>query len=84
MPRRDMGSAAPPLEIPPAANPPQRAKPNWVARIGGGAGGQVGGAGGQCLIEGVAGMTVWAEVLVLGASACAGDLAAKARRCGWR
>ena len=67
---------------PPAANPPQRAKPNWVARIGGGAGGQVGGAGGLCLIEGVAGMAVWAEVLVLGASACAGDLAAKARRCG--
>ena len=50
--------------------------------MGGGAGGQVGGAGGQCLIEGVAGMAVWAEVLVLGASACAGDLAAKARRCG--
>ena len=26
-------------------------------------------------------MAVWAEVLVLGASACAGDLAAKAQRC---
>ena len=44
-------------------------------------GDQVSGAGGQCLTEGTAGMAVWAEVLVLGASTCAGDLAATAQRC---
>lgn len=44
-------------------------------------GDQVSGAGGQCLTEGTAGMAVWAEVLVLGASACVDDLAAKACRC---
>ena len=36
---------------------------------------------GQCLTESTARTTVWAEVLLLSASSCDGDLAAKARRC---
>ena len=47
-----MGSVAPPPANPPAASPPQAANPPQAARTGGGAGGQVGGAGGQCLTEG--------------------------------
>jgi hypothetical protein len=39
------------------------------------------GVDGQCLTESTARTTVWAEVLLLGASSCDGDLAAKARRC---